>query len=95
MLQQKKSHPKEKHGLHPRSKHRERYDFKTLISSYTELVPFVRFPAMSGDNTIAVKQRWHVKIKQDRILPAYNIYEFRRNVKYCDPGIHSWAKRNN
>ncbi|HZX75240.1 MAG TPA: RlmF-related methyltransferase, partial [Cyclobacteriaceae bacterium] len=42
MLQKKKEHPKEKFSLHPRNKHRERYDFKMLIGSYPELTPFVR-----------------------------------------------------
>jgi 23S rRNA (adenine1618-N6)-methyltransferase len=38
----KKEHPKEKLQLHPRNRHRERYDFKSLISSYPELRPFVK-----------------------------------------------------
>ncbi|WP_210465957.1 23S rRNA (adenine(1618)-N(6))-methyltransferase RlmF [Rufibacter roseolus] len=42
MLPKKKEHPKEKAGLHPRNKHRERYDFKKLIASCPELRPFVR-----------------------------------------------------
>ena len=42
MLQKKKEHQKEKSGLHPRNKHRERYNFKELISCYPELAPFVR-----------------------------------------------------
>ncbi|KAA3436808.1 23S rRNA (adenine(1618)-N(6))-methyltransferase RlmF [Rufibacter hautae] len=42
MLPKKKEHPKEKSGLHPRNKHRERYDFKKLMASCPELRPFVR-----------------------------------------------------
>ena len=38
----KKEHSKEKLGLHPRNKHRERYNFKELISSCPALAPFVR-----------------------------------------------------
>ena len=41
MLPKKKEHPKEKSSLHPRNKHRERYNFKELISSCPELAPFV------------------------------------------------------
>ena len=41
MAHQKKSHPKEKTGLHPRNKHRERYDFPKLIKSCPELKTFV------------------------------------------------------
>ncbi len=42
MLRKKKEHPKEKSRLHPRNKHRERYDFKRLIRSCPELASFVR-----------------------------------------------------
>lgn len=38
----KKEHPKEKLELHPRNKHRGRYDFKALIGCCPELAPFVR-----------------------------------------------------
>lgn len=41
MLPNKKEHQKIKSQLHPRNKHRERYDFKTLIKSCPELAPFV------------------------------------------------------
>jgi len=37
----KKEHPKEKLELHPRNKHRERYDFKSLIATCPTLQPFV------------------------------------------------------
>ena len=42
MLQKKKEHPKEKLRLHPRNKHRERYDFKQLIETCPELNQFVK-----------------------------------------------------
>lgn len=42
MRQKKKEHPKEKTGLHPRNKHRKRYNFKQLIDSCPELRPFVK-----------------------------------------------------
>lgn len=41
-LQQKKEHPKEKSGLHPRNRHRNRYNFSELIFTSPELKPFVR-----------------------------------------------------
>ena len=47
----KKEHPKEKSELHPRNRHRERYDFKNLVSSYPELRPFVKLNAY-GDESI-------------------------------------------
>ncbi len=42
MLQEKREHPKEKARLHPRNRHRERYDFKKLVESCPELSAFVR-----------------------------------------------------
>ncbi len=41
MIIKKKEHPKEKLNLHPRNKHRERYDFNLLIKTCPELKQFV------------------------------------------------------
>ena len=41
-LQPKKEHPNEKSGLHPRNRHRTRYNFSELISTSPELKAFVR-----------------------------------------------------
>ncbi|MFM7015886.1 MAG: 23S rRNA (adenine(1618)-N(6))-methyltransferase RlmF [Bacteroidota bacterium] len=40
-LEKKKEHPKEKTVLHPRNKHRERYNFDELVVSFPQLKPFV------------------------------------------------------
>lgn len=42
MEKKKKVHPKVKSRLHSRSKHRERYDFKTLIKSHPVLAQYVK-----------------------------------------------------
>lgn len=42
MEKKKKVHPKVKSRLHSRSKHRERYDFKTLIKSHPDLAQYVK-----------------------------------------------------
>jgi 23S rRNA (adenine1618-N6)-methyltransferase len=42
MHPKKKEHPKEKSELHPRNRHRARYDFDQLVASCPELKPFVR-----------------------------------------------------
>ena len=42
MLPPKREHPKLKSQLHPRNKHRERYDFKKLIDACPELAQFVK-----------------------------------------------------
>lgn len=41
MLSPKREHPAEKTQLHPRNRHRERYDFKQLIAASPELAQFV------------------------------------------------------
>lgn len=38
----KKEHPEEKTRLHPRNKHRARYDFRALAAMTPELTPFVK-----------------------------------------------------
>ena len=47
----KREHPAEKTKLHPRSKHRERYDFKQLIKSCPDLSEFVK-PNKYKDDSI-------------------------------------------
>lgn len=42
MLPNKRNHPKEKSRLHPRNKHRQRYDFKLLINTCPALAAFVK-----------------------------------------------------
>jgi len=42
MLSKKREHPKIKSQLHPRNKHRERYDFQQLIESSPELAKYVK-----------------------------------------------------
>ena len=50
-LEKKKEHPKVKTQLHPRSKHRERYNFDALIKSSPDLAPFVA-PNKYGDDSV-------------------------------------------
>jgi 23S rRNA (adenine1618-N6)-methyltransferase len=69
MIVQKKVHPKEKLILHPRNKHRERYDLKLLIKTCPELKPFVlinKFDDESIDffNPEAVKMLNKALLKQ-------------------------------
>lgn len=51
MATPKKNHPLIKSKLHPRSKHRERYDLKALIDSYAPLKEFVALNKY-GDESI-------------------------------------------
>ena len=50
MIEKKKEHPKEKILLHPRNKHRHRYDFKILTQSCPELGPYVHVNAYQDES---------------------------------------------
>lgn len=51
MPEKKKIHPKVKASLHPRNRHRERYDFKALIETSSGLGAFVK-PNKYGDESV-------------------------------------------
>lgn len=46
----KRVHPKIKSGLHPRNRHRDRYDFKQLTASCPELGQFVKVNAFDDES---------------------------------------------
>ena len=70
MLPKKKEHPKEKVGLHPRNKHRERYDFKQLIESCPELAQFVTLN-IYNDESINFADPEAVKALNKALLTCY------------------------
>jgi 23S rRNA (adenine1618-N6)-methyltransferase len=70
MLYKKKEHPKVKSGLHPRNKHRERYDFKQLIDSCPELSQFVELNDYK-DETIDFFNPEAVKMLNKALLKHY------------------------
>ena len=79
-MQKKKPHPKVKTELHPRSKHRERYNFETLIKSSPELAQYVA-PNKYGDESVdffnpdAVKALNTALLKQHYGLDFWDIPE--------------------
>jgi len=77
MLQPNREHPKEKLSLHPRNRHRERYDFKLLIDSCPELAPHVRMNPYS-DESINFFDPEAVKALNKALLKYYY------NVQYWD-----------
>ena len=70
MLQPKKEHPKEKTRLHPRNRHRERYDFKQLIAICPELTPFVSLN-IYGDESVDFFNPEAVKMLNKALLKHY------------------------
>ena len=70
MLQPKKEHPKEKTRLHPRNRHRERYDFNQLITACPELTPFVSLN-IYGDESVDFFNPEAVKMLNRALLKQY------------------------
>ncbi len=70
MNPRKKEHPKVKTRLHPRSKHRERYNFKELIGSLPELAQFVHLNDYD-DETINFSDPDAVKSLNKALLKFY------------------------
>lgn len=70
MLKEKKEHPKEKSRLHPRNRHRERYDFKQLTESCPELSQYVSLN-MYSDESIDFADPEAVKILNKALLKHY------------------------
>ena len=70
MQHKKKVHPKEKPKLHPRNKHRERYDFKQLIDSCPGLAQFVEMN-IYDDQSIDFFDPEAVKMLNKALLKRY------------------------
>lgn len=70
MKPKKKIHPPLKTGLHPRNKHRERYDFKQLIESCRELEPFVKVNEY-GDESVDFFNPRAVKMLNKALLKYF------------------------
>lgn len=70
MLHKKKEHPKVKLSLHPRNKHRERYDFSQLIHACPELRAFVKLNNYN-DESIDFFNPEAVKMLNKALLKCY------------------------
>lgn len=77
MTDKKKVHSKEKTELHPRNRHRERYDFKKLILANPELAKFVKVNAYQ-DESIDFFDPKAVKALNKALLHQYY------NIEYWD-----------
>lgn len=70
MEKKKKVHSKEKLRLHPRNKHRKRYDLKLLTETYPDLAPFVK-PNIYGDESVDFFDPKAVKMLNTALLMHY------------------------
>lgn len=75
MTDNKNIHSNEKKELHPRNRHRERYDFKLLIQAYPELNVFVK-PDTYGDESIDFFDPKAVKALNKALLHQYYAIEY-------------------
>ena len=87
MLKEKREHPAEKEKLHPRNKHRFRYDFPALIGSCPELGAFVAVNPY-GDESIDFADAEAVKTLNRALLyHFYNIKKWDIPPTYLCPPI--------
>lgn len=87
VIQNKREHPKVKSGLHPRNRHRERYDFRQLIESCPELSQFVKVNAY-GDESIDFFDPAAVKMLNNALLIYfYGIENWNIPAGYLCPPI--------
>jgi 23S rRNA (adenine1618-N6)-methyltransferase len=87
MLQKKKEHPKEKIILHPRNKHRERYNFKQLVDTSPALASFVKLNKYN-DESIDFFDPEAVKMLNRALLKHYyNISRWDIPENYLCPPI--------
>ena len=83
----KKQHPKEKTKLHPRNKHRERYNFKELIKTFPKLSSFVKLNDF-GDESINFFDPEAVKMLNTALLQHfYSITHWEIPKNYLCPPI--------
>jgi 23S rRNA (adenine1618-N6)-methyltransferase len=86
-MKSKKTHPKVKASLHPKNKHRERYDFEVLIKTCPELAEFVK-PNDYGDESIDFFNSDAVKQLNTALLKHfYNISYWNIPKSYLCPPI--------
>lgn len=87
MSQKKKVQPKEKAKIHPRNKHKERYDFKVLIKACPELESFVKLN-IHNDESIDFANPEAVKLLNKSLLKHfYGIENWDIPADYLCPPI--------
>lgn len=87
MIPKKKEHPKIKSGLHPRNKHRERYDFKQLTAACPELTRFVKLN-IYDDESVDFSDAEAVKMLNKALLKScYGIENWDIPAGYLVPPI--------
>ncbi len=84
---QKKKHPKEKLSLHPRNKHRARYNFQELIGSFPALAPFVRLNEYSDESIDFANPKAVMQLNKALLKHFYGINYWSIPPGYLCPPI--------
>lgn len=87
MQQKKKERPPEKTSLHPRNKHRQRYDFPNLIKSCPELSVFVRLNEFKDESIDFSNPEAVMMLNKALLKHHYNINYWQIPPGYLCPPI--------
>ncbi|MCF6170020.1 MAG: 23S rRNA (adenine(1618)-N(6))-methyltransferase RlmF [Bacteroidales bacterium] len=82
-----KAHPKVKSKLHPRNKHRERYDFKLLIEACPELAEFVQLNVYKDESVDFSNPEAVLMLNKALLKKDYGINYWRIPPNYLCPPI--------
>ena len=77
----------EKSKLHPRNRHRERYDFKSLISTCPELAPFVARNRYNDDTIDFANPKAVLLLNKALLKHFYGIENWNIPPNYLCPPI--------
>ena len=83
----KKEYPKEKLNLHPRNKHRGRYNFQELISRCPELAPFVRLNEYNDESIDFSNAEAVIQLNKALLKQFYQINHWSIPSGYLCPPI--------
>ena len=86
-MQKKKAHPKVKSQLHPRSQHRERYNFDVLIKSSPELAAYVAPNTYSDDSLDFFNPNAVLALNRALLKHHYNLDFWEIPKHYLCPAI--------
>ena len=87
MPQKKKAYPEEKPGLHPRNRHRTRYDFRKLVESYPALKPFVKLNAYQDASVDFFDPKAVIMLNKALLAHFYGIKNWDIPPNYLCPPI--------
>ncbi len=87
MAEEKREHPKVKSGLHPKNKHRERYDFKALVEKSPNLAPFVHVNKFQDESIDFSNAAAVLALNQALLKSYYNIDFWEIPEGYLCPPI--------